>query len=406
MGRLKSEGRCTQLVVTGCLSQRYGQELAEGLPEVDHFLGSSDMLKLKKVLSGGADRYLVGNPADWVMDNLDPRRITTRGASAYVKIAEGCNRSCSFCVIPQLRGKQRSRAPQDVVEEVRRLAEAGVLEVNLISQDTVSYGRDSKQGDLRKLVEQIADVPGIEWVRLFYLYPETLTDSLVDLIAEHPKVVPYVDMPLQHAADAMLRRMRRGHGGERMRALVERIRNRIPDVTFRTAFIVGHPGESDEEFQTLLDFVSWARFERVGVFHYSDEPQCHSHSFEDKVPEDVARERAATLMELQREISLDKNQAMVGRTLKVLVEGISEESELVMQGRWHGQAPDIDGSVFISGGPVYPGQMVEGIVEQSTDYDLVVDVGEQPDLPPPRVLNTATLRQRDSDGRVVLRTVR
>lgn len=409
MAAHKGSGTCKKLVVTGCLSQRYAKEMAEELSEVDHFLGSSDMLRLKNVLSSRAPRLFVGNPADWVVQAGDPRRLSTRGASAYVKIAEGCNRSCSFCVIPQLRGKQRSRPADDVVAEVQALTRQGVLEVNLISQDTVAYGRDhGDTAQLAPLVRRIADVEGLRWLRLFYLYPEKLTDEIVELIAEHPRVVPYIDMPLQHAADAMLRRMRRGHGGDRLRAFVDTVRTRLPDVVFRTAFIVGHPGESAEEFRQLCDFVKWAQFDHVGVFHYSDEPTSHSFQLPDKVDEAVAAERAAELMEIQRSISTRKNQERVGQTLEVLVEGVSDESDLVMQGRWHGQAPDIDGAVYVSGGPAYPGRMYTGIVEQATDYDLVVDVGEQDDLGPTPVADIAEgsgMLHYQSDGRVTLRTV-
>jgi ribosomal protein S12 methylthiotransferase len=223
-------------------------------------------------------------------------------------------------------------------------------------------------------------------------------------------VVSYIDMPLQHAADGMLRRMRRGHGGERLRQFVETVRTKLPDVVFRTAFIVGHPGESDSEFEELYDFVSWARFNHVGVFHYSDEPTSHSFELDEKVEEHVAQERAERLMALQREISREKNEERVGQQLEILVEGPSEESELVMQGRWRGQAPDIDGNVYVSGGPVYPGRIYTGVVEQATDYDLMVDVGELDDpLPAASVMaregSSGGLIHRQSDGRVILRTV-
>lgn len=400
------QDRCSKLIVTGCLSQRHPEELAEGLPEVDHFLGSSDMLKLEPLLKGGGPRIGVGNPADWVVRAADPRRISTRGASAYLKIAEGCNRSCSFCVIPQLRGKQRSRQIDDVVAEATRLTEAGVLEINLVSQDTIAYGRDlDNPAALAELVERVADVPLLRWLRLFYLYPERLTDDIIDLIASHPKVVPYIDMPLQHASDAMLRRMRRGHGGARLRQLVERVRTAIPNVVFRTAFIVGHPGETEAEFQELYEFVRWARFDRVGVFQYSDEPTSRSYTFEDKVAPELAQERASALMELQQRLSYERNQALVGRTVEVLVEGPSDDSDLIMQGRWHGQAPDIDGNVYISRGPVYPGKIYECVVEQAMEYDLVVDAGELEDAPLALPLQSSALRHRSSDGRVVLRTL-
>lgn len=407
----KQHGSCKRLVVTGCLSQRYPEELSEGMPEVDHFLGSSDMLKLEDVLRGSAERMLVGNPADWVIREQDPRRLSTRGASAYVKLAEGCNRSCSFCVIPSLRGKQRSRPADDIVREVERLAALGVLEINLVSQDTVAYGRDLADATtLADVVRRIADVPGLRWVRLFYLYPEKLDDALIDLLAQHPRVVPYVDMPLQHAADAMLRRMRRGHGGARLRELVERLRTRVPKLTFRTAFIVGHPGETDAEFEELLEFVRWAEFDRVGVFRYSDEESCRSHAFEAKVPSKTAAARARKLMAVQRVISRRKNRALVGSELEVLVEGPSADSELVLVGRHAGQAPDIDGSVYLSGGPVEPGTLCRVRVMQATDYDLLGEVCDTEDelaaqgvRPAPRA---QSLVFRHSDGRrVSLKTV-
>jgi ribosomal protein S12 methylthiotransferase len=408
--RHKEEGRCEKLVVAGCLSQRHPEELANELPEVDHLLGSSDMLKLGEVLAGRAERMLVGHPAEWVVREQDPRRISTRGRSAYVKIAEGCNRTCSFCVIPELRGKQRSREADDVVREVERLASAGVLEINLVSQDTVSYGRDLKNGaELAKLVERVADVPGVRWVRLFYLYPEKLDDALLALIADHPRVLPYVDMPLQHAADGMLRRMRRGHGGKRLYDLVERLRKRVENLVFRTAFIVGHPGESAEEFEELLTFVRFAEFDRVGVFRYSDEESARSFAIEGKVPPKTAAARARKLMSVQRRISRKKNRELVGRELEVLVEGPSEESELVMTGRHAGQAPEIDGMVYLSGGPVLPGELRRVRITGANDYDLVGDVLDEVTETAVATgavrINAAPLVHRESDGRRVLRTL-
>lgn len=414
MAEHKKTGHCQKLVVTGCLSQRYAGDLAEGLPEVDHFLGSSDMPKIRQVLTERADRMLVGNPADWVVSAADPRTLSTRGASAYVKIAEGCNRTCSFCVIPNLRGKQRSRAMDDVVREVENLVASGVLEVNLVSQDTIAYGRDRQDGaTLTELVKRLADVRGLAWLRIFYLYPEKMTDELIDLIGAHPTIVPYVDMPLQHAADGMLRRMRRGHGGKRLYDLVERMKKRIDKLTFRTAFIVGHPGETDQEFDELMAFVKWAEFDRVGVFNYSDEPEAHAFSLEAKVDKKTSLARAKKLMSLQRKISRSKNRALVGQRLQVLVEGPSEESELVLVGRHRGQAPEIDGCVFLSGGECAPGSLVDVVVSQATDYDLLGEVdetiaarwgmGRQTAMR--SVPNLSNLVQKSSDGRRTLRTV-
>jgi len=387
LAEYKKIGACKKLVVAGCLSQRYSGDLAEQMPEVDHFLGSSDMLKLGRVLEGEQERLLVGNPADWVVRAGDPRVVTQSRASAWLKIAEGCNRTCAFCVIPQIRGKQRSRGADDVVEEARRLVDAGAIELNLVSQDTVAYGRDlprEQRSALAAVARRVADLPGVRWVRLFYLYPETIDDALVDLLAHHPRVVPYVDMPLQHAADAMLKRMRRGHGKDRQKRVVERLRAAIPDLTFRTAFIVGHPGETQAEFDELCEFVEWARFEHAVVFRYSDEETCGAHALPDKVPALVAANRARKLMAIQRRIAREKNRALIGRELEVLVEGPSDEHELVMKGRHPGQAPDIDGSVYLSEGEAHPGQMRRVRITQASDWDLVgelLDEGAAPAAP-------------------------
>lgn len=406
LARLKTAGRCERLVVTGCLSQRYPEELADGMPEVDHFLGSSDMLKLERVLQGDAARVLVGNPASWIVRSTDPRTLSTRGASAYVKIAEGCNRTCSFCVIPKLRGRQRSRQVDDVMREIEQLAASGVLEVNLVSQDTVAFGRDAKGsgGTLAELVERAADVRGIRWVRVHYLYPEQLDAQLVELFAQHPRVLPYIDMPLQHAAESMLRRMRRGHGGGRLRGLVEHLRARVPGLVFRSAFIVGHPGETEEEFEELLQFLRWAELDRVGVFRYSDEAETRSHALPNKVSPRVANARARKLSETQRRISKRKNKALIGTQLEILVEGLSEESELVMVGRHAGQAPGIDGCVFISGGPVQPGEIHMATVTQASDYDLVVEVDDPTRVATPPSCAVSNIVRRRA-GRVSLRTL-
>lgn len=387
MGALREAGSCEKLVVAGCLSQRYPEQLASEMPEVDHFLGSSDMLKLSQVLAQGAPRMLVGNPADYTLRATDPRRLSQGSHSAYVKIAEGCNRSCAFCTIPSFRGKQRSRPIEDVVDEVRRLVDQGALEINLISQDTIAYGRDRKDGtSLERLVEAVADVDGLRWVRVFYLYPETMKDGLIDLLADHPRVLPYVDMPLQHASDAMLRRMKRGHGGQRLRDVVSRLRDRVPDLVFRTAFIVGHPGETEADFEELLDFVRWARFDRVGVFRYSQEEGTASGEMAEVVDEATIASRHRRLMAAQRPISRQRLEGMLGQTIEVLVEGISDESDLLLQGRWWGQAPEIDGHVFLANGTARPGELRRAYVTQAADYDLVADLyeadGSLPEPPP------------------------
>jgi ribosomal protein S12 methylthiotransferase len=394
LAEYKKVGACKKLVVAGCLSQRYPGELATKMPEVDHFLGSSDMMKLATVLEGKAQRMLVGNPADWVVRASDPRVVTQSRASAWLKIAEGCNRTCAFCVIPQIRGKQRSRGADDVVAEAERLVAGGAIELNLISQDTVAYGRDLPKEDrtaLADLARRVADVRGVRWVRLFYLYPETIDEGLVDLLANHPRVVPYVDMPLQHAADAMLKRMRRGHGKDRQKRVVERLRSAIPGLTFRTAFIVGHPGETDAEFDELVDFVRWARFEHAVVFRYSDEETCGAHALSDKVPPLVSANRARKLMAVQRKIAREKNKALIGREVDVLVEGPSEEHDLVMKGRHAGQAPEIDGSVYLSGGESHAGEMRRVRITQASDWDLVGDLLDESKQRAPRKVSLKVL---------------
>jgi len=387
LAEYKRAGTCQKLVVTGCLSQRYSAELAEQMPEVDHLLGSSDMLKLEQVLAGDAARMLVGNPADWVARAADPRVVTQSRASAWLKIAEGCNRTCSFCVIPQIRGKQRSRTADDVVAEAERLVADGAIELNLVSQDTVAWGRDldaSERRGLAALVRRVADIRGVRWVRLFYLYPETLDDALIELLAHHPRIVRYVDMPLQHASDAMLRRMRRGHGRDRQRRVVERLRTAIADLTFRTAFIVGHPGETQSDFDELCAFVEWARFEHAVVFRYSDEESCAAHAMGDKVAPLVSANRARRVLGLQRRIAREKNRLLIGRELDVLVEGPSEEHELVMKGRHAGQAPDIDGAVYLSEGEAHAGQMRRVRIAQASDWDLVGELMDDDRAPAPK----------------------
>lgn len=408
LAELKETGACKKLVVAGCLSQRHPGELAAEMPEVDHFLGSSDMLRLGEVLRGGAERMLVGNPAQWVIRASDPRTVSTGRASAYVKIAEGCNRSCSFCVIPDLRGKQRSRSIDDVVQEVERLVEQGVFEINLVSQDTVAYGRDLRRAgepkragdDLPTLVRRVADVPGVRWVRIHYLYPETLVPELLELLGQHPRVLPYVDMPLQHAADGMLRRMKRGHGGQRLRDVVEKLRKHVPALVFRSAFIVGHPGETDAEFEELMDFVKWAELDRVGVFRFSDEESAQSYHLAGKVSAKVASARFRRLMTTQRKISHRRNQELVGKTLEVLVEGTSDEHEFVMMGRHGGQAPEIDGQVYLSGGDAKPGELRLVEVTEASDYDLV---GELVDGPP--LVEARAPKKREPGRRVSLHLV-
>jgi ribosomal protein S12 methylthiotransferase len=383
LANMKKDGACKKLVVTGCLSQRYPEEMKKGFPEVDHFLGSSDMLVLGRVLSQSkVPKMLVGNPADHLSRASDPRVLSLGRHYAYLKIAEGCSRQCSFCAIPSFRGKQRSRTIEDIVTEAKSLAAQGVVELNVISQDTISYGKDlAEKPKLVQLARALSEVEGIEWVRLFYLYPEAFSDELIALLAEGGKVVPYVDMPMQHATDRMLKRMRRGYNEDKQRRLIERLRT-VPGLSIRSAFIVGHPGETDQDFAQLCDFVRTSQLDHVGVFRYSHEDGTHSGTMEELVEPELIEARANELMDVQRGISAKRLKARVGEELTVLIEGASDESDLLLQGRHRGQAPEVDGVVILtqtSDEVVTPGELRRAKVTQAAEYDLVAKLlGDAP----------------------------
>jgi ribosomal protein S12 methylthiotransferase len=381
MARFKESGSCRRLVVTGCLSQRYAGDLARDLPEVDHFLGSGDVDKIVGTLRGEAARDGVSMDPAYLYDDVTPRLQSLPAYTAYVKIAEGCDRPCSFCIIPKLRGGQRSRSPESVEREVRDLVARGAVEINLVAQDLTTYGWDlDDRLELAELVRRLARIDGLRWLRLHYAYPTATTDSLLDAVADEPRVAKYIDMPLQHIDDDVLKAMRRGYVGKTPRALVKKIRERIPGVTLRTTFIVGHPGETEEAFQRLCEFVREAEFDRVGVFTYSLEEGTHSATLDGRVPARTMERRRRELMRIQRQISKRKMKAMVGRDLEVLVEGPSDESEYLLAGRHEGQAPEIDGSVFLAldEGVKAPrqGDLVRARVTGFADYDLAATVQE------------------------------
>ncbi|MCS6856775.1 MAG: 30S ribosomal protein S12 methylthiotransferase RimO [Sandaracinaceae bacterium] len=400
IAQLKGEGSLKRLIVAGCLVQRYGEELAQELPEVDHFLGSSDMLQLERVLRSPnkAERLLIGHPSQWLIRASDPRVPSLGRHSVYVKIAEGCSRRCAFCAIPQFRGKQRSRPIEDIVLECERLVSEGAVEINLVSQDTIAYGRDlGKKEGLASLVSKIAEIQGLRWVRIFYLYPECLDPALVELFASHPRVLPYIDMPFQHASDAMLRRMRRGHTLEGQKQIIYTLRERIPHLVFRSAVIVGHPGESEADFEALLEFVRWAEFDRLAVFTYSHEEGTASYNLEDDVPPKVKRARARAVEMEQRSIMERKNRALIGKEVEVLVEGPSSESEWLLEGRWWGQAPEIDGKVILANGTAKPGEIRKARITHATPIDLVADLANEDgvyDVPPEALKQRGARRRR------------
>jgi ribosomal protein S12 methylthiotransferase len=378
-----------KLVVTGCLAQRYADELVNDIPEIDHILGSSDFPSIAKVLApararAGSKKKLpvvqVSETPAYIYDHDAPRVRIGAHHSAYVKIAEGCDRPCSFCIIPKLRGPQRSRAIADIVAEARQLAAGGALELNLIAQDLTRYGADggsdpATRPDLAQLLHALGAVDGVRWIRLHYTFPSAFDDELIDAIASEPKVVKYVDVPLQHISDPMLKRMRRGHSARVTRELVAKLRARIDDVVLRTTFIVGHPGETDAEFEELCAFVEQSKFDRAGAFTYSIEPGTVSAMLPNRVDPDVAAARQERLMEVQRVISRARHEAMVGKELDVLVEGVSSESEYLLEGRWYGQAPGIDGVTYLSDAAgTKPGTLVRARVTQASDYDLAASL--------------------------------
>jgi ribosomal protein S12 methylthiotransferase len=386
MARYKSpeNGRCKKLIVTGCLTQRYPKEVAEQIPEIDQIFGSGEVDKVAKALHlrtvKDDERIDVAEEPSYLYDAGTTRALSQASHSAYVKIAEGCDRPCAFCIIPKLRGPQRSRTIDDIEDEVRGLVDRGARELNLIAQDLTKYGDDLEDPpNLAALLRRLARIDGVKWLRLHYAYPTAVTDELIDVIASEPRVAKYIDVPFQHVDDTVLKRMRRGHTHKQLDQLVEKLRTRVPGIVIRTTFLVGHPGETPEAFQRLADFVEKSRFERLGVFTFSKEDGTPSAELEDVVLKNEAKKRRTAIMRLQRAISKQQQKALVGQEIEVLVDGVSDESEYLLQGRWYGQAPEIDGVVYLTDGEARPGDIVRAKVTKYADYDLaasIVDVAE------------------------------
>ncbi len=375
----KNSGQCKLLVVTGCMPQRYRDDLARELPEVDLFMGTGDAPRIVEMLAdvgGGAVVPEIGLP-EYLYDHQTPRLRSSPFYSTYVKIAEGCSNCCSYCVIPSLRGNLRSRSVDSVVSEVARLVEEGVKEINLIAQDVTAYGQDRTDGaTLVGLLKELVQIDGLQWLRLLYAYPDGISDELLDLMATEEKICNYLDVPLQHVDDKILGMMNRRIDEAGVRQLLKRIRTRIPDVTLRTSFIVGFPGESDAQYAKLLAFVNEGHFERVGVFRYSREEGTAAAALEEQVPVRIKRARYHKLMKAQGRVSFRKNREMVGRIDPVLVEGYSEETELLLRGRSVCQAPDVDGQVYITDGRADIGDIVQLKITDSSDYDLIGEIVE------------------------------
>ena len=374
----KQSGRCQTLVVTGCLSQRYGEELARELPEVDHFLGTSAYVQIGDLLAAeAAPRQLIPDP-EYVHDARTPRLNSMPAHTAYLKVSEGCDNTCAFCIIPRLRGAQRSRPVEDIVAEAEHLAGQGVVELNLVAQDLTAYGYDLPgRPRLHELLRALCQVD-VRWIRLHYAYPRVFPDELIDVIAAEPRIVKYLDMPVQHASDKLLLSMKRGRNARFLKELLGKLRARVPGLVLRTSLIVGLPGETDEDFELLKRFVMEQRFERLGVFQYSDEEGTAAFEMADKVPQKTIARRWRELMAIQKRIHREQNRALVGQRLEVLVDGPSEESEHLLVGRHQGQAPEVDGHVYINEGLASPGELVTLEVTEAHDYDVVGKVVARP----------------------------
>jgi ribosomal protein S12 methylthiotransferase len=373
---LKKRGSARRLVVAGCMVQRYARELKESLPEVDAFIGLDELHKVVEAvgsLPSPLKRGPQGGRSQYLYDHTAPRRRSTPPWTAYIKIAEGCDHTCSFCPIPSFRGAFRSRDPRSVVAEARALAAAGVAEINLIAQDSSHFGRDRGDHDgLARLLRDLNEVDdALRWIRLHYLYPNTVTDRLIAAMAELPKVVPYVDMPLQHAHPDVLQRMRRGGSGERHLRLLGRFRAAMPAAALRSTFIVGFPGETEEEFAALKQFIAAAGLDHLGVFTYSHEEGTAAGGVDDDVPEEVKQARRDEIMELQQSIVARNLRAKLGCTEEVLVEGLHPETDLLLVGRTATQAQDVDGQVLINDGAADAGSFVRVEITDVAGYDLV-----------------------------------
>lgn len=409
MARHKTGGRARKLVVAGCLVERFRDDIRKNIPEVDAVVGTGELENILSAVgmaspsaSNSPFTILPSRPEgdarasqgrfsreswdgaiadlpNYLYDEATPRILATPGYTAYIKIAEGCDHPCTFCIIPQLRGKFRSRRFESVIAEAERLARSGVREITLIGQDTTCYGEDfGLQDGLALLLEKLAGIDDLRWIRFLYAYPNKITRRLLETIAAHEKICSYMDVPLQHASASVLKRMKRGGGAELFLRSLEKIRRTVPDVTLRTSFIVGFPGETDKEFEELCEFVREAQFDWMGAFGYSDQDGAAAYPLENKVSSREIERRRKHLMQIQRRISKKNKKALVGREFDLLLQGASDESDLLLEGRTNMHAPEIDGKVFINDVPEgltpQPGEFYRCQVTEAHDYDLVARI--------------------------------
>ena len=399
MAEYKKFGRAQKLIVAGCMVERYRNEIREQIPEVDAVIGTGEVEKILEVCEGGIrpDADPAGVPT-YLYHDLTPRVLATPRHTAYIKINEGCDHPCSFCIIPQLRGKFRSRRFESVVSEAQNLAAAGVREISLIGQDTTYYGEDLGLRDgLPTLLERLAQIEELSWIRFLYCYPNRITPKLLETIAAHPRLAKYLDIPLQHASRNVLARMKRGSSGAAFLKMLEKIRRTIPGVSIRTSFIVGFPGETETDFRELCDFVRAAEFDWMGVFSYSDEDASKSFALDDKIDAKTIARRKNALMALQKTISKRKLRSKVGQRLQVMLEGPSKDTDLIWEARLEGMAPEIDGKVYVTefegvndaADLPAPGTLATIEITETKDYDLigrVVEFAAPPvaaQIPPP-----------------------
>lgn len=381
MAELKKEGRCKALIVTGCMAQRYKQEILDEIPEVDGILGTSTYDEISNVL-----KKVLGGSRESCFHDLNalprvevPRVVTTGGYYAFLKIAEGCDKRCTYCIIPDLRGSYRSVPMERLIKEAKQLASQGVKELILVAQETTLYGIDLyKKKSLPKLLHELCKVPGIQWIRIQYCYPEEITQELIETIRDEEKVCNYLDIPIQHASDRILKRMGRRTNQKQLREMIASLRSQIPDIALRTTLISGFPGETEEDQEEVMQFVDEMEFERLGVFAYSQEEDTPAAEFPDQIPQELKEERRDEIMELQQEISYEKSQSMIGRVLEVMIEGkVADENAYV--GRTYMDAPGVDGLIFINTDlDLMSGDFIRAKVTGALEYDLIGEICDEP----------------------------
>lgn len=368
-----------KIVVSGCLAERYADDILKELPEVDAVIGTGEVDKIESIVDEiMQDKKVVQTGSFEYLPTADTERIlTTPPHSAYLKIAEGCARRCTYCIIPQLRGTLRSRTIEDIVREAKNLVANGVRELNILAQETTEYGVDIyKKKALPDLLRELVKIEDLKWIRLYYMFPNSITDELLEVIRTEEKICKYFDIPIQHVADDILRRMARGINGERTKALLYKIKNMLPEATFRTSLIVGFPGETEEQFEELLNFVEEFKFDYIGAFKYSREEDTIAYAMENQIDEDEKHRRWTKLTNLQSSIVDEKNRNLIGKEVEMIIDGLSSESEYMLEGRTRGQALDIDGKILTSEGTAKQGEIVKARLTQSFDYDFIAEIVE------------------------------